>query len=333
MSTQFVMYPDMGRMLEQQLGAISNIVKGGDTRDLKVQMYTQPHQCLVVFDTVADQVNGDNRNLGLIDAKSIAVRFSFGKHEGEFEFTERRSDSMQFLRRQATHVQRFEVPRGCIGTRDAHWQAFCLTSQGRCDVGRVEVTFGREGPEDAPVRVPLVPFEAFVQARMDVDGEDYFEVLDWFEVPTPPHRMVFDPARCLMHFRFRSTEPEKTAVSWLPNRQGIRVDVREVDGRIVAKKTTIVTGCGVKDVTTDMEATQNVLEDGSRKLLVRFRKVDFLSNPFNDTVTLPQIAQARPETDFDYYNEDQREFADFFADKKVIGLDHLLRVRMDPEQS
>ncbi|PFH31714.1 hypothetical protein BESB_026880 [Besnoitia besnoiti] len=120
MGTQFVMYPEMEKMLEQQSLALKNILRGADTRDLKIQTYVHPESCMVVFDTIADQDNGDNMNLGLIDANSIEVVFSYGEHQGQLRYTERRQESMQFLKFATKHVQRFEVPRGCVGTANAH---------------------------------------------------------------------------------------------------------------------------------------------------------------------------------------------------------------------
>ncbi|EPT32477.1 hypothetical protein TGME49_295390 [Toxoplasma gondii ME49] len=81
MGTQFVMYPEMAKMLRTQGQTLKSILKGPDTRDLKIQVYFDQAGCVVVFDTIANQENGDNTDLGLIDARSIEVLFSYGEHE------------------------------------------------------------------------------------------------------------------------------------------------------------------------------------------------------------------------------------------------------------
>ncbi|PFH31715.1 hypothetical protein BESB_026890 [Besnoitia besnoiti] len=169
---------------------------------------------------------------------------------------------------------------------------------------------------------------SFIQRRMEEEGRNYYEVLDWFETPTPPHRMIFDVERCLMHFRFSTLEPQLSTVSWLKNRQGVRVDVREVNGEIIARKTAIASGCGAMKV-EDIEVAQKALEDGSYKLLVLFKPVDQHENRFNDTVTIPRERDIRPARNYDYYNEEQLDFIDYFPDHKVIPLDVMGRLRME----
>ncbi|KYK62566.1 hypothetical protein TGPRC2_295390 [Toxoplasma gondii TgCatPRC2] len=328
MGTQFVMYPEMAKMLRTQGQTLKSILKGPDTRDLKIQVYFDQAGCVVVFDTIANQENGDNTDLGLIDARSIEVLFSYGEHEGELRYTMRRSESVQVLNFAQKHVQRFTVPRGCVGTKDSYWEAYCQQVKGVCNVGRIDVHFSRQGREDAMTLVPMLSLSTFIQRRMENEGWNYYQVLDWFDTPTPPHSMVFDAERCLMHFRYNSHDPERSVVSWLKNRQGVRVDVRELNGEIVAIKTTIVNGCGAVDL-QDIEVTQKALEDNSYKILVHFRHADAHQNVFNDTVVIPRRPDIRPAQDFDYYNDDQLEFSDFFPKHPVSNLGVLGRLRMD----
>ncbi|CBZ49749.1 conserved hypothetical protein [Neospora caninum Liverpool] len=327
MGAQFVMYPEMAKMLRTQVQTLKSILKGPNTKDLKIQVYFDQQDCVVVFDTIANQENGDNTDLGLIDARSIEVLFSYGEHEGQFRYTMRRSESVQVLNFSKEHVQRFKVPRGCVGTKDSYWVAYCQQVRGVCNAGRVDIHFSREGRETDMTPVPTLQLSAFIQRRMR-EGLNYYQVLDWFDTPTPPHNMVFDAERCLMHFRYSSHAPERSHVSWLKHRQGVRVDFRELNGEPVAIKAPIVSGCGAVGV-EDIEVAQKALEDNSFKLLVHFRHVDPHNNVFNDTVVIPRRPDIRPAQDFDYYNEEQLEFSDFFPNHSVTNLGVLGRLRMD----
>ncbi|PHJ17181.1 hypothetical protein CSUI_008997 [Cystoisospora suis] len=303
---QFIMYPSMSRMLAQQTAQAKNIVKGADTKDLKLQVYRYPKECLVVFDTIADQDNGDNAGLGLIDSKSIRVLFSYGEHEGSLIYTEKRVESIQFLKFPHRHLQKFEVPRGCIRTKDSRWRVYCLHAEAKkpCYVGRIEIFFSRfEGKEDDLVPIPFETPEKFIQRRMETtESRNYYDVLDWFETPTPDHRMIFDTMNCLMHFHFLSSleNAEKSRAFWLPNRQGIRVDIFDEKNEVVARKTAIPPGCGLTKV-SDLEVAQRQSDDGSYKILIKFKKIEYdysiVSSSLSSSSAEKRSPSASPEED------------------------------------
>lgn len=329
MGSQFVMYPEMGNTLEQQLTALKRIFRGDSTADLKVPVYLSVEDdCLVAFDFVADQDSGDNYHLGRVSPEELKILISFAEHQGLLIYKERRQDKIQIAKLPVLHVQRFELPKNCLSTKDAAWTAYCTEpAPAKCYLGRVDLHLSELGNEDEITFVPAIPFSAYVQTQLQ-EGVTYSEILDRAEAPTPLLRMVFDDFRCVLHFRFHTVEPRNTLVFWLKNRQGIRLDVKDAStNSMTAKKTSLPPLCGAERP-EDIRPTLTQLPDGTYKALVHFKRYPEYEETYDEFVEVERKKpDKRPETAFDYFNEKQLDFDKFFPEEDhVIPLNELPRV-------
>ncbi|KYF40295.1 hypothetical protein TGARI_316250 [Toxoplasma gondii ARI] len=319
MVMQYLLFPEMRESLVD-LGAKSmEILKGGPTYDVLLDYYYDPQNCVVAFDTLYD-----GTFFGLVNLDSVKVTYSHVQHQGVLDYVESRRDTVEVLKRKQRHVQKFNLPKGCVADEDSYWVGYCRSVSPPCYLGRIDVHLSKGVPNEQAVPLEPIPYEEFVEQLVEREGMGFYDVEDMFDAETPMYRLTWDPEKCFAHFRYFTDDLAATAYYWIQSRQAFRIDVKNPEDKFVRKMSAMGADCGGEGP-HEFSVTYKRLEDGSYKALFRARKLNDYEPRHTDTIELKEAKPNFPVQDWDPEMGEVMDFIDLFPEVDAVALDMMAK--------
>ncbi|PHJ22305.1 hypothetical protein CSUI_003845 [Cystoisospora suis] len=318
MAAQYIMMPEMRQSLYTLGSKSMELLRGLPTDDVQLESYHDPETCTVVFDTL-----NDGTHFGLMDADEIKITYSHTEHQGTLDYIESRREAIEVLKQKQRHIQRFNIPKGCLADESSTWVAYCRRESPPCYAGRIDVQLSRGPVNEKPVPLTLLPYETFAEQMVEKDGIGFYDVDDIFEAETPLYRLTWDPDKCIVHYRYMTNDQNETAVYWLRTRQAFRIDVKDLDGKFVRKMSAMTSECGGRSP-EQFSVTSKELTDGTIKVLFRAER---LAEPetHKDRFELKKLPPHVPTHDWNPESSEAFDFLDLFPDVEALSLDLLVK--------
>ncbi|PFH33632.1 hypothetical protein BESB_078480 [Besnoitia besnoiti] len=319
MAMQYIMVPEMRDSLVELGTRSMEIFKGLPTYDLQLDYYHDPQDCVVVFDTL-----NDGTTFGLMREDEVTVTYSHVQHQGLLDYVERRRETVEVLKGKQRHLQKFNLPRGCIADETSYWVAYCRSQSQPCYVGRIDIHLTKGSPSEKPMPLEPISYEAFAEQLVDKEGMNFYDVEDIFEAETPPNRLTWDTEKCLLHYRYSTNDISATSYYWMRTRHAFRIDVKDTDGKFIRKMSAMIPDCGGEGP-EDFTVTYKEISDGTIKAVFRARRLKEFEPHYHDTITLKKLAPHIPVQNWDPEDAEVMDFVDLFPETDVIALDMLTR--------
>ncbi|CBZ55453.1 conserved hypothetical protein [Neospora caninum Liverpool] len=316
---QYLLFPEMRESLVDLGNKSMEILKGGATYDVLLEYYHDLQNCVVVFDTLYD-----GTHFGLVNLDKITITYSHVQHQGVIDYEESRRDAVEILKQKQRHLQKFNLPRGCIADDNSYWVGYCRSESPPCYVGRVEVHFAKGEANEQPIPLEPVPYETFLTQLVDREGMGFYDVEDIVEAETPLFRLTWDPERCFVHYRYLSDDPSATKYYWIRIRQAFRIDVKNPEDKFVRKMSAMGSDCGGEGP-ADFSVTHKRLDDGSYKAIFRARRLMDYEPRHSDTIELKKANPLLPVQDWDPDMAEAVDFIDLFPDSGAAAFDMLVK--------